>query len=244
MAGIPIGNCAALVTLGGMQTTNDPELRLVYEDSALLVVNKPARVATMGFGDGRPELMTVLRRYLSTGTETPFVGILGRLDVPVSGLLVVAKSSLVARQLMQQRASQKLKKKYHALVHGHPVPGQGELTDWIVKSRRRRRVDIVPGEQPDAQLAHLSYEVLRSGSDRCLLDVTLHTGRKHQIRAQLGHFGYPILGDRKYGSRQAFPDGITLLCQEVRLEHPESGAACVWNIDYPESWADVLTDVL
>lgn len=213
-----------------------------YEDEHLLVVNKRAAVATMGVAERKPSLMAAVKQYLGagrTGTDC-FATAAGRLDFPVAGLVIIAKDPAVADHLRRQQEAGQIHKEYHALVSGHVDPPAGQLNNWLLKSKRHRRVSIVPDETDRAQIARLNYRLLGRGERTSKLSVELQTGRKHQIRAQLSHVGHPILGDRKYGSPEPFPEGIALVCKRIAMVHPASDDRIDWLVDYPESWVAAL----
>ena len=219
-----------------------PTFQIVYEDPQLLVVNKPAGLATMGVSPEKPSLLAALQSKLaaSTGTD-PFIAILGRLDYPVSGLVVIAKDPFTADRLTWPRQGTEIGKTYHAVVAGSPQPPAGAATHWLLKSRRRRSVSVVPEGTDEARIGKLQYRVLRRNRQISLLSVELLTGRKHQIRAQLAAMGNPVLGDRKYGSRwEHFPEGIALICKQVVLTHPRDARVLRWEAEYPRSWRETL----
>jgi 23S rRNA pseudouridine1911/1915/1917 synthase len=215
-----------------------------YEDRQLLVVIKRAAVATMGVPVGKPSLLAAVRQYLAgDGPDADcFAAVTGRLDFPVAGLVVVAKDPAVADALRRQQEAGSIRKVYHALVSGQVDPPSGQLTGWLLKSKRHRRVSLVPEGTAGAQFAQLNYRLLDGGAGASKLSIELVTGRKHQARAQLSHFGHPILGDRKYDATEPFPEGIALICKRIGLIHPLAGHQVEWEVDYPESWAEPLTD--
>jgi 23S rRNA pseudouridine1911/1915/1917 synthase len=217
----------------------ESELCIVYEDDRLLVVNKPAGLATMGVADDQPSLLSQLQRYFSGGgqQEKPFVAIVSRLDFHVSGIVVAAKDPVSASHLHSQFAERQVRKVYHALVSAAISPDEAELIDWLEKSKRNRKVHVVSERTNETQQARLRYRTLRRVGGVAILRVELLTGRKHQIRAQLASHGYPILGDYKYKSPAEFPGGIALVSKRVEFEHPASGAVVAWEIDYPRDWA-------
>jgi len=213
-----------------------------YEDEQLLIVNKRAGVATMGVADAKPSLLAAVKQHLAAGrVETDcFATAVGRLDFPVAGLVVIAKAPGVADHLRRQQEDGSIHKEYHALVSGRVDPPSGQRTDWLLKSKRHRHVTVASGDAVGAQIAEMKYRTLGRGVRASKLSIELLTGRKHQIRAQLSHFGHPILGDRKYGSADSFPEGIALVCKRIGFVHPTSGQPVEWGVDYPESWAAAL----
>ena len=133
-----------------------------YEDQQLLVVNKRAAVATMGVTAAKPSLLAAAKQYLAGGRTDAecFAAVAGRLDFPVAGLVVIAKDPAVAEHLRQQQQAGSIRKVYHALVSGHVDPPSGQPTSWLLKSKRHRRVSIVPEGTDGAQIAKLKYRLL------------------------------------------------------------------------------------
>jgi len=215
---------------------------VVYEDRQLLVVNKPACLATMGIEATALSLLGDVKKYLareSVGADC-FAAVTGRLDYPVSGLVVIAKDAATADNLRRQQENGTITKTYNAVVSGSVSPREGELTHWLLKSKRRRSVSAVSEGTTDSQIAKLRYATLRQTESVSMLSINLLTGRKHQIRVQLSEFGHAILGDRKYKSTNAFPEGIALICKRAKLCHPLSGRDIEWELDYPPSWNTIL----
>lgn len=208
-----------------------PQLQVLYEDNHLLVVDKPAGLATMGVADDKPSLLSVAREYIKHKYNKPgnvYLGIVSRLDAPVTGVLVLARTSKAASRLTEAFRSRQVDKSYLALVEGHPKEESARLEDYLRKDERHRRVHTTHAEAQGAQFAALNYEVLEELADKTLLKVTLETGRKHQIRVQLAKLGHPICGDRKYGSKIVFPpgrnaQGIGLHSWRLTMQHPVGG---------------------
>ncbi|MBN1908168.1 MAG: RluA family pseudouridine synthase [Pirellulales bacterium] len=217
----------------------DAPLDVLYEDNHLLVVSKPAGLPTMGVAPGRPSLIEVAkadikRRYAKPGNV--YLGIVSRLDAPVTGVVLIARTSKAAKRLNEQFRSREVDKVYWALVEGTPQPPSGECVNWIGQDPRHRRMWIVGPETAGAQEARLSYRQLAQLDVGTLLEIQLQTGRKHQIRLQLADRGHPILGDRKYGSPRPWPVGIALHARRLGIAHPVSGERLVWEAPLPADW--------
>jgi 23S rRNA pseudouridine1911/1915/1917 synthase len=208
-------------------------LTVHYEDNHLLVVEKPAGLATQGVAEGTPSVLTYAKDYLKRKYHKPgnvYLGVVSRLDSTVSGLLVFARTSKAAERLTKQFQSGQVEKTYWALVPKPPEPPGGELSHWVLKNDRERCMQVVPPRTRGAQHARLTYQTLGSQAKGTLVEVFLHTGRKHQIRLQLASLGCPICGDRKYGSRQPFAkDSIALHCVRLAIEHPTTKERLVFT---------------
>jgi 23S rRNA pseudouridine1911/1915/1917 synthase len=242
-------------------------LDVLYEDNHLLVVNKPAMLPTMGVAEDRPSLLTVAKDYVRRKYNKPgnvYLGIVSRLDAPVTGVVLLARTSKAAGRLSAQFRERDVEKSYWAIVEGRIEPREGRLVDFVRKDERHRRMHIAAANTAAAQRAELTYRVLCSDKETerqaekeklmedvspclrvslspglrqsSLVEVRLLTGRKHQIRLQLSHAGFPILGDRKYGSTRPFPAGIALHSRRLVIEHPVSKMQLAVEAPLPASW--------
>jgi 23S rRNA pseudouridine1911/1915/1917 synthase len=217
---------------------------IIYEDEELIVCCKPAGIATQTKRLGQPDMESLLRNHIAAQPRKegrsgiPYVGIVHRLDQPVEGVMVFAKTPQSAAALSAQVQDRSFGKKYYALVDlpqgatfasATGKPGQGSLCDWILFSPRENRSSIVPANTGGARKASLDYSVLAQQEDQALLDITLHTGRHHQIRVQLAHLHTPICGDAKYGSTAR--QGQLCLCSYfLSFEHPRDGRTMAYTI--------------
>ena len=218
---------------------NPHSLHVIYEDNHLLAVLKPAGLATMGLSGQRPTLLAVAKQYVKERYRKPgnvYLGVMSRLDAPVTGVVLLARTSKAARRLTEQFRTRTVQKTYWGLVEGSVRPASGELVDWVSADERHRRVRVVGPTQPGAKLARLAYRRLETLEGYSLLEVELVTGRKHQIRVQLADRGHPILGDRKYGSRRPFPKGIALHARRLVVNHPVGDEPVVLEAPLPEAW--------
>ncbi len=204
-----------------------PPFPILYEDNHLLAVVKPATLPTMGVAPGVANLLALAKEYIAQKYDKPgnvYLGIVSRLDAPVSGVVLMARTSKAAARLTRQFRERQVEKIYWAVVERPIDPPSDTCVDWVRKDERHRRMHIARPCAEGAKEARLSYETLRTlRSGRQLLEIQLETGRKHQIRLQLSHRGRPIIGDRKYGSRIAFPAGIALHARRLALTHPVRG---------------------
>ena len=238
------------------------ELDILYEDNHLLVVNKPAGIATMGLPDGEETLLTVAKDYVRERYAKPgkvYLGVVSRLDVPVSGVVVFARTSKAAVRLNDQFRDHTVEKIYHAIVEGIISPKEALLVNHLCEDERHRKMRVSVRPTAESKEARLRYKCLKSGfrlqasgfrkeiqtsllksktrTPNCsLLEVTLETGRKHQIRLQLSHKGNPILGDRKYGAKMPFPQGIALHAKRLVITHPVTKEQLVFEAQLPQVW--------
>src|SRR5690625_704533 len=178
------------------------KMPILYEDNHLLVVEKPVNIPVQEDKSRDQDLLTILKEDLKVRYNKPgnvYLGLVHRLDRPVGGVMVFAKTSKAASRLSDVIRRNKLDRKYLTVVRGTPQEKQARLEHFLHKDRRRNFVNVVDKHQKGAQKAILDYEVLDSREGLSLVSVTLHTGRSHQIRVQLSHIGHPIFGDQRYG---------------------------------------------
>ena len=215
-----------------------PPLNVLYEDNHLLAVSKPAGLATMGVAADQPSLLAAAKEYIKRRYDKPgnvYLGAMSRLDAPVTGVVLFARTSKAAARLTEQFRSRKVDKAYWAIVAGEP-PAEDSCIDWLVKDERHRKMHLARPGQAGAQEARLSYRRLFRLPRHWVLEIALETGRKHQIRLQLAERGFPILGDRKYGSSAAFPSGIALHSRRLGFTHPTLGTPVELTAPAPKSW--------
>lgn len=217
-------------------------LDVLYEDNHLLVVNKPAMLPTMGVAADKPSLLTLAKDYIRRKYNKPgnvYLGVVSRLDAPVTGVLVIAKRSKAASRLTASFKERKARKVYWAVISGTPDEKEGTLEHYMRKDERHRKMHVTHPNAPEAKLARLNYRCLAAGKQLTLVEVHLETGRKHQIRVQFAKMGHAIVGDRKYGSEVPFPQGIALHSRLLELEHPiEKEVMCFEKLP-PQSWQSV-----
>lgn len=215
------------------------EGRILYEDNHLLIVNKLPGEIVQGDKTGDECLADTYKAFIARRNLKPgqvFLGIPHRLDRPVSGICVFAKTSKALGRLGVIFRDGGARKTYWALCCSKPEPPEGHLEDWIVKNEPKNK-SYVTSERPGAKLAKLNYRWLRSTDRYHLVEVELLTGRHHQIRCQLGHLGCPIKGDLKYGAPRSNPDGsICLHARSITIEHPVSHQAVTVCAPLPSSW--------
>lgn len=218
---------------------------VVYEDNHLLVIDKPAGLTTQGAVPGEPSAVEWARDYVKRKYAKPgnvFIGVVSRLDRDVSGVLVLARTSKGAARLNEQFRERTVKKTYWAMVEGTP-PETLRCADLIAEDPNGKQMVVVDPSlgtnfrAGDAQTAVLSLHRLQKIESLSLLEVELETGRKHQIRVQLAHRGWPIVGDRKYGSRRRFESGIALHARRLEFAHPTRDEKLSFEAKCPAAWA-------
>lgn len=221
-----------------------PSLDILYEDNHLLVVSKPAGLATQGVSDEEPSAVTLAKDYLRRKYKKPgnvYLGVVSRLDAAVSGVLVLARTSKAAARLSEQFRERTTRKVYWAVVDKPPRQNEATLTDWLRKDEKTQKMVVTAPHSVGGQRARLSYRILKRLPAGTLLEIELETGRKHQIRVQLAHHGCHILGDRKYGSRRPFASGIALHARTLEITHPVKKETLTFTAPVPGSWESVST---
>lgn len=197
---------------------------ILYEDNHLLIVEKPVNIPVQEDRSRDPDLLTWLKQDLKIRYNKPgnvYLGLVHRLDRPVGGVIVFAKTSKAASRLARTLQQKEFERTYLTVVRGIPERKEAMLKHYLLKDRRRNIVSAVPAGTKNAKLAILDYQVLNHQDDLSLLRVKLHTGRSHQIRVQLATLGYPIYGDQKYGQTVNKPgQQIALWAYSVKFPHP------------------------
>ncbi len=201
-------------------------MEIVYEDNHIIIVNKEAGEIVQGDRTGDTPLSDKIKAFIKERDNKPgnvFCGVVHRIDRPVSGLVIFAKTSKALARLNEMLRKGEIHKTYWALVEGHRQVPADTLRHWLQSDGRLNKTRIVRADAPEAKEAELSYTTVAQGDRYTLLEVDLKTGRKHQIRAQLAGTGTPIKGDLKYGARRSNPGGgISLLARRIAFTHPVS----------------------
>ncbi len=202
-------------------------MQVVYEDNHIIVVNKAAGEIVQGDKTGDKPLVEIVREYIKEKYQKPgnvFCGVAHRLDRPVAGLVVFAKTSKALTRLNDMFRNGKVKKTYWAITRNMPPQPEGRIVSYITSTERNNKSYSSPGPKPGAKEAALSYRHIASSDRYHLLEINLETGRKHQIRVQLASIGCPVRGDLKYGDKRSNPDGsISLMAHHIEFVHPVSG---------------------
>lgn len=201
-------------------------MTVVYEDNHIIVVNKTASEIVQADKTGDTPLSETVKQYLKEKYQKPgnvFIGVTHRLDRPVSGLVIFAKTSKALTRLNEMFRTNAVKKTYWAVVKNAPKEPEGELVHFLVRNEKQNKSYAYEKEVPNSKKAVLDYRLIARSDYYYLLEVDLKTGRHHQIRCQLAKLGCPIKGDLKYGAQRSNPDGsICLHARRVRFVHPVS----------------------
>jgi 23S rRNA pseudouridine1911/1915/1917 synthase len=216
-----------------------------YEDNHLLVLYKPAGLLVQGDETGDANLLDLAKGWIKQHHSKPgqvYLGMVQRLDRPVAGVLLFARTSKAAARLSAQLRSRQARKLYLSVVEGRLPSGTGELRHSI--ERRDRISRIVPRPTPSSREARLFYRVIGAADDRSLVEIELETGRKHQIRLQLAHIGCPIVGDVRYGASGPLDSRqIALYARELAVEHPTRRETLSFSCPLPRGWPWPAADI-
>ena len=213
-------------------------MTVVYEDNHIIVVNKTASEIVQADKTGDTPLSETVKQYLKEKYQKPgnvFLGVTHRLDRPVSGLVIFAKTSKALTRLNEMFRAGEVKKTYWAVVKNAPKESEGDLVHFLVRNEKQNKSYAYDKEVPNSKKAVLDYRLIGRSENYYLLEVDLKTGRHHQIRCQLAKMGCPIKGDLKYGSPRSNPDGsICLHARRVRFVHPVSKELIELKAPLPE----------
>lgn len=224
------------------------KLKVIYEDNHIIVVEKPVNIPSQGDKTGDVDLLTIVKQYIKEKYKKPgnvYLGLVHRLDRPVGGVMVFAKTSKAAARLSNQVREKQFSKTYLTIVNGKMEQNKENLEDYLLKDEKNNISKVVPEGTKNSKLAILDYEVLKYDSELNLsvLKIHLHTGRHHQIRVQLSSRNHSIYGDQKYGGR-GHGKQITLWAYELQLFHPITNEKMTFH-SLPErigSWK-ILEDI-
>ena len=202
----------------------EEDLKVIYEDNHIIVVEKPVNIPSQGDKTGDVDMLTIIKEYLKEKYNKPgnvYLGLIHRLDRPVGGVMVFAKTSKSAARLSEQVRDKVFKKKYLVIANGKFDKETGVLSDYLLKNERKNMSRVVSEGTKNSKYAELDYEVLKYDEELNLsvLKINLHTGRHHQIRVQLSSRNHSIYGDQKYGGR-GHGKQICLWAYELTINHP------------------------
>ena len=201
-------------------------MEIIYEDNHLIAVNKNCHEIVQGDKTGDIPLSELLKTWLKekyAKQGNVFVGVSHRLDRPVTGVVLFAKTSKALSRINELFRLGKVEKTYWAITKNCPPEPENELKHWLIRNEKQNRSIAIDVEKPNAKQAILHYRLLSKSERYCLLEINLQTGRHHQIRCQLAKIGCPVKGDLKYGAKRSNPDGgISLHARRIAFIHPVS----------------------
>jgi len=218
-------------------------IKVIHEDNHLLIVNKRAGMLSQKDNTGDDSIIEYAKTYIKEKYDKPgkvFLGLPHRLDRPVSGAIILCRTSKSLTRMTEVIRSRKIKKIYNAIVYGQPEKSSDRIVSYIKKDSKRNKVTVRSQPFADAKQAILSYHLLKSKSNKSLLQIELETGRPHQIRSQLAYIGDPIIGDLKYGADAPLSDkSIGLHARQVEFIHPVSKEQLTIIAEWPDRrwWA-------
>lgn len=220
---------------------------ILYEDNHLIVINKQVSDLVQSDETGDEALVDKVKSYIKRRYNKPgdvFLGVVHRLDRPVTGAVIFAKTSKALSRMNQQFKDHQVRKTYWAVVRNRPDQEEGDLVHYLVKDEKQNKSHAFAKPKGSAKEARLSYRLMGTTNTFFLLEVDLHTGRHHQIRCQLAKIGCPIKGDLKYGFPRSNPDGgIHLHARRIRFTHPVTKTEMEIIADPPadQLWAEFLS---
>lgn len=217
----------------------DELLDILYEDNHCIAVNKPCGWPSTHFDGEEETIDRLVKSYIKEKYNKPgnvFLGVVHRIDKPVSGVLLFAKTSKAAARLSEQFRDNVIDKIYWAMVEGEVKQTFGTLEDWLRKDRATGVVEITAPEDKDSKQAILNFQNLFFHGNLTWLEIRPQTGRTHQIRVQLSHHGHPVHGDGKYGSPYRFGPGIGLHARSLTFLHPTKHDPITLVAEVPKAW--------
>lgn len=199
-------------------------IKVIYEDNHLLVVEKPVNILSQGDDTNDKDMVNLLKQYVKEKYNKPgnvYIGLIHRLDRPVGGAMVFAKTSKAASRLSEQVRNKTFKKTYRAIIHGNMNKPEDILKDYLYKNKKTNMVSVVNKNHKEAKNAELSYKTLDRKNGFSLVEIDLKTGRSHQIRVQFASRKHPLFGDQRYGQDvNKVGQQISLLSYKIEIEHP------------------------
>lgn len=213
-------------------------INVIYEDNHLLVVEKPINIPTQEDNTKDKDLLTILKEYIKEKYNKPgnvYLGLVHRLDRPVGGIMVFARTSKAASRLSEQVRNKTFKKTYNAVVIGN-IENTGKLKDYLLKDEKRNIVKV----DEKGKEAILNFKKLNFKDNMSLVEINLETGRSHQIRVQMSHHGYPLFGDQKYNKNAKVGEQIALFAKKIELVHPTTNELLTFELDLPNRYPFII----
>ena len=209
-------------------------INVIYEDNHLLVVEKPINIPTQEDNTKDKDLLTILKEYIKEKYNKPgnvYLGLVHRLDRPVGGIMVFARTSKAAARLSEQVRNKTFKKTYNAVVIGN-INKEGKLKDYLLKDEKKNIVKV----DKNGKEAILNFKKLDFKNNMSLVEINLETGRSHQIRVQMSHYGYPLFGDQKYNKTSKVGEQIALFAKKIEFIHPTTNELLTFELDLPNRY--------
>lgn len=209
-------------------------INIIYEDNHLIVVEKPINIPTQEDNTKDKDLLTILKEYIKEKYNKPgnvYLGLVHRLDRPVGGIMVFARTSKAASRLSEQVRNKTFKKTYNAVVIGN-IENTGKLKDYLLKDEKRNIVKV----DEKGKEAILNFKKLNFKDNMSLVEINLETGRSHQIRVQMSHHGYPLFGDQKYNKTSKVGEQIALFAKKIEFVHPTTNELLTFELDLPNRY--------
>jgi 23S rRNA pseudouridine1911/1915/1917 synthase len=222
-------------------------LSILYEDNHCLAIDKASGAVSAHFQGREETLDRLVKAFLKEKHQKPgnvFLGVVHRLDRPVSGVLLFAKTSKAAARLTAQFREGTVEKVYWAIVEGNLAATAGTLEDWLRKDHLTGRVEIVEPLTPQARQALLHFQRRGEHGGLTWLEIRPQTGRRHQLRAQLAHHGHPVFGDKRYGASRTFGNAIALHARQLTFLHPIRHEPITLTADLPPLWKQRFSRLL
>jgi 23S rRNA pseudouridine1911/1915/1917 synthase len=214
-----------------MEDGKKMKINIIYEDNHLLVVEKPINIPVQEDNTKDQDLLSILKDYIKKKYNKPgnvYLGLVHRLDRPVSGIMVFAKTSKAASRLSEQIRNKTFKKIYNAVVMGN-IANKGTLKDKLLKDEKNNIVYV----NDKGKDAILNYKKISNKNNMSLIEIHLETGRSHQIRVQFSHYGFPLYGDNKYNKEAKVGEQIALFAKRIEFEHPTTKEKMIFEINLP-----------
>ena len=215
-------------------------INVIYEDNHLLVVEKPINIPTQEDNTKDKDLLTILKKYIKEKYNKPgnvYLGLVHRLDRPVGGIMVFARTSKAASRLSEQVRNKTFKKTYNAVVIGN-IENTGKLKDNLLKDEKRNIVKV----DKNGKEAILNFKKLNYKNNMSLVEINLETGRSHQIRVQMANHGYPLFGDQKYNKTATVGEQIALFAKKIEFIHPTTNELLTFELDLPNRYPFTILD--
>jgi len=226
------------VDYGGTNEMKSEELIILHEDNHVIVVLKPQNVPSQEDSTGDKDMLTLIKEYLKEKHNklgNVYLGLVHRLDRPTGGVMVFAKTSKAAARLSEQMRKKEIEKKYLCVTIGRPRDNRGRLINYLEKVEKNNRVRIAPATNENAKEAILDYVVCEDEGGYSLIEVSLVTGRPHQVRVQMANAGAVLFGDVKYGANVGKGQNLALFAYHLKFKHPTTDQILSFKVFPPET---------